>query len=70
MKKILSSILFLGLFGCQQEPIDSEKTRTSNISFNVIQVEQTPISRTALSEVCTGLNYYRYTNGKLKRNRI
>lgn len=70
MKKILSSILFLGLFGCQQVPIDSEETRTSNISFNVIQVEQTPISRTALSEVCTGLNYYRYTNGELTNSLV
>lgn len=70
MRKILASILFLGLFGCQQVPIDSEGTRTSNISFNVIQVEQTPISRTALSEVCTGLNYYRYTNGKLTNSLV
>ena len=39
-----------------------------NLNFNVLQVEQIPMSRAALNDACTTLNYYRYTNGALAKS--
>ena len=59
---IFASCLALGLAGCQTSaPLNEGEPRVFN--FSALVVEQLPMSRAALKDACTVLNYYRYTGG-------
>lgn len=44
-----------------------QESSVSDITFHVVQIEKHPISKAALSETCSSLNYYRYTGGELNK---
>ena len=59
---IFASCLAMSLAGCQTAaPLDEGEPRVFN--FSALVVEQLPMSRGALKDACTSLNYYRYTGG-------
>ena len=63
MKKFFyAACIWLGLAGCSNHaPINEGEPRV--IQFNLLTVEQLPMSRAALKDACTALDYYRYTDG-------
>ena len=66
MKKTIVAVLTaLAMVGCRadhSEPIQGSK----EITFHV--VEQVAMSRAALADACSNLNYYRYVGGELENN--
>ena len=59
---IFASCLALSLAGCQgSAPLNEGEPRVFN--FSALVIEQLPMSRAALKDACTALNYYRYTGG-------
>ena len=46
----------------------TEEQGGMELNFNVLQVEQIPMSRAALKDACTSVNYFRYTNGELEKS--
>ena len=62
---ILSLALATSLWSCTNTDSPTLEQEAMNISFNVLQVEQLPMSRAALKDACTSMSYYRYTDGDL-----
>ena len=65
---ILSLALATSLWSCTNTDSPTLEQEAMNISFNVLQVEQLPMSRASLKDACTSLNYFRYTDGELTKS--
>lgn len=68
MKNLLETILFLAvlcLAGCQPTAVDDTAHEPVCIRFGGFEIDVVRSSRASLSDACTVLDYYRYTDGVL-----
>ena len=68
MKRAMLSLGLAALMCACSNNTPVEVQGGMELNFNVLQVEQIPMSRAALKDACTTLNYYRYTNGALAKS--
>ena len=68
MKRAMMSLGMAALMSACSSDALTEEQGGMELNFNVLQVEQIPMSRAALKDACTTLNYYRYTNGALAKS--
>lgn len=68
MKRAIMSLGMAALLCACSNNTPVEEQGGMELNFNVLQVEQIPMSRAALKDACTTLNYYRYSNGALAKS--
>lgn len=66
MKRLFTACFILSLLtGCQKATLEQNTTRVKTVDFHVVQKQL--MTRAALADACTVLDYFRYTDGELEK---